>query len=46
MANFALKMGDELLTSTVAASRINFSLLKYTHINELSVENKVLAHKE
>ncbi|XP_071180049.1 transient receptor potential cation channel subfamily M member 4-like [Mytilus edulis] len=46
MANFALKMGDELLTSTVAASRINSSLLKYTHINELSVENKVLAHKE
>ncbi|XP_052073408.1 transient receptor potential cation channel subfamily M member 3-like isoform X11 [Mytilus californianus] len=46
MANFALKMGGEPVTSTVAASRIHFSLAKYIHRNELSVKNKVLAYKE
>ncbi|CAC5369887.1 unnamed protein product [Mytilus coruscus] len=46
MANFALKMGSEPVTSTVAASRIHFSLAKYIHRNELSVKNKVLAYKE
>ncbi|XP_076107233.1 transient receptor potential cation channel subfamily M member 8-like [Mytilus galloprovincialis] len=46
MANFALKMGGEPVTSTVAASRIHFSLAKCIHRNELSVKNKVLAYKE
>ncbi|XP_052075160.1 transient receptor potential cation channel subfamily M member-like 2 isoform X1 [Mytilus californianus] len=46
MANFALKMGGEPVTSTVAASRIHYSLAKYIHRNELSVKNKVLAYKE
>ncbi|XP_071180089.1 transient receptor potential cation channel subfamily M member 8-like isoform X2 [Mytilus edulis] len=46
MSNFALKMGGEPVTSTVAASRIHFSLAKYIHRNELSVKNKVLAYKE
>ncbi|CAG2185726.1 TRPM3 [Mytilus edulis] len=46
MANFALKMGGEPVTSTVAASRIHFSLAKFIHRNELSVKNKVLAYKE
>ncbi|VDI11958.1 Hypothetical predicted protein [Mytilus galloprovincialis] len=46
MTHFALKMGGEPVTSTVAASRIHFSLAKYIHRNELSVKNKVLAYKE
>ena len=45
MANFAVKMGGEPVTSSVAASRLNYSLAQYIHRNEQAIKDKVLNNK-